>query len=1076
MPQKQFTDVIEKLAGDRAASFRGTAIVRFEFLQFGAEGSRELNSKNVETLKKIFENGGCSPLEPRHHIPAIINQNNLNSAIKSSGISSSELLDNPRAKPPELKFPLNYRLQCLHGQHRIEAGREALPLEEKWWAVDIYLDDMSPELKTTLIEEYSKSIDHPDGHIYQKICQYRSSDQNIPNNIFAEMRWWANLTYSKRKDLKQLLKHETFSKAFHALLVIPGLWSGLRIGSLHKIIAIKCDEEILHYLDHILKVWSTILGKSLELMALTNQETVEALQLRAPGKSQEDLSILQKFLDNGELFPEISQEQRRTIGNNLCKVSVLIPSIYTFFEDVKYLKPCMNIIKRLVGAPFAGTVCRTVKRNFSGVNQEEGKYLYEFSESRFNSERGGLADQKKWGYRQLCLYAMRNFPKMIAECPRKEDGQPTPVPMEPDQIIWSEFATIAYKLGFESKEIHRLMSKNPDRELARSTLLRARRPSRFKYDEVMFESFLDKMVQMFTTAVEISHKSVNPPLLENRPGEVLQRRCGRAFQNAHEYDRQFLFLPVLYNPRWGEGTGITSFFVRRSVYLAFFGEEPTGGQTQNENPMPSSDSLPNLRQLQDGQAHTEPLRSAQLSVPAAPALTSDQGSSQGVQVSGSLIMNPESTESTGDQITQAEDDTAMPMEWASGFTPCENEMDWTPYSQDVTSSNGQKAHKICLKIEQKGYLPDRKGFLPMDPEVVNRIMCKALKEGYYITDIKGRSLTPDKCYNAVVADGSFKLLLQLRKKANVNRQLLSSSADIAGGGLPNVGIPTLISPGAIKEFQLALFLENLESSFFNTGLTLIRKWGINGYPNDTIEVISRVAAQEKVHIATFTNLLKGYNAEVIPPCNYSFPVNSTKGFFELANAITSVGIGATIGFAEHLAVTDPLLLRSISSILTVESRHDAFFRHIGGKVPNPSPFDTGINEIWAYNLALPFIVSGSCSIEVPLPILPTLSVSGPPSAAPANTTVGRSLREFTWDPMQIPFINEAGRPLLIGWVNQLNIPVYTKLNITVKGKGTADVPQGMNGVVFAVVTTQRPNNVDDLALATLAGPVVLAIS
>lgn len=85
-----------------------------------------------------------------------------------------------------------------------------------------------------------------------------------------------------------------------------------------------------------------------------------------------------------------------------------------------------------------------------------------------------------------------------------------------------------------------------------------------------------------------------------------------------------------------------------------------------------------------------------------------------------------------------------------------------------------------------------------------------------------------------------------------------------------------------------------------------------------------------------------------------------------------MGIGATIGLAEHLAVTDPLLVKSVSSILVVESRQ--LFRHVERLVPNPAPFDTGVSDIWAYNLALSFIVPGSCRIEVPLLILPTLTV------------------------------------------------------------------------------------------------------
>jgi hypothetical protein len=248
------------------------------------------------------------------------------------------------------------------------------------------------------------------------------------------------------------------------------------------------------------------------------------------------------------------------------------------------------------------------------------------------------------------------------------------------------------------------------------------------------------------------------------------------------------------------------------------------------------------------------------------------------------------------------------------------------------------------------------------------------------------------------------------------------------------------------------------------------------------------------------DFLSTYGAVVIPPCQYSFPVASTDEFLALGDAITSVGISAIIGLADRVSGTDPSMIKTVSSILTVESRHDAFFRHVDGKVPNPAPFDTGISSIWAYNLALPFIVPGSCPVEIPIPILPTLSVSSlpattpsanttgmPPSGPPyantttspfgdANATLRPAQMEFTWDPTQTPFLVEKGKPLFIGWLNQLNVPSYTNLSITGNGTGIADVPQEANGVAFAAVTSQQLDNANDLALATLAGPVVLAIS
>ncbi|KAI9773158.1 MAG: hypothetical protein M1840_008279 [Geoglossum simile] len=296
--------------------------------------------------------------------------------------------------------------------------------------------------------------------------------------------------------------------------------------------------------------------------------------------------------------------------------------------------------------------------------------------------------------------------------------------------------------------------------------------------------------------------------------------------------------------------------------------------------------------------------------------------------------------------------------------------------------------------------------------------------------------------------------------------------DIAGGGLPNIEAPPFLSQNTVLGLQIANFLENLEAFFFVDGLKNITTWGINGYPNDTIEVVGKIAAQEIIHITTIVNLLNTIGAAAIPPCKYGFPVTSTKEFLALGNTITSVGIGATIGLSESIAATDPALIKSLSSIITVESRHDAFFRISDGKAPNPTPFDTGISGIWAYNLALSFVVPGSCTVEPPVPILPTLSVSPPSGPRFTNT----STIEFAWDPKQTPISFEASKQLFIGWVNQLNVPTYTKLTPTGEGKGRANMPFGLEGVAFAVLTSQRPDDINDLTSTTLAGPVILPIS
>ena len=53
--------------------------------------------------------------------------------------------------------------------------------------------------------------------------------------------------------------------------------------------------------------------------------------------------------------------------------------------------------------------------------------------------------------------------------------------------------------------------------------------------------------------------------------------------------------------------------------------------------------------------------------------------------------------------------------------------------------------------------------------------------------------------------------------------ICSNIIGTVGGGLPNTAKPSMISASAIKDLQLALFLENLETSYFLNGLTNITK-------------------------------------------------------------------------------------------------------------------------------------------------------------------------------------------------------------------------------------------------------------
>ena len=210
------------------------------------------------------------------------------------------------------------------------------------------------------------------------------------------------------------------------------------------------------------------------------------------------------------------------------------------------------------------------------------------------------------------------------------------------------------------------------------------------------------------------------------------------------------------------------------------------------------------------------------------------------------------------------------------------------------------------------------------------------------------------------------------------------------------------------------------------------------------------------------------------PCEFKFPYSDARSFVALANAITSVGIGAYIGGSTGLTDNDDLLTKA-GSILTNEARHDAYLRTGAGASAFPTPYDTSLTALWVYNLANQFIVS--CPDPLDIVSLPKLSFQPdpmppqlPPPAAPATLT-------FSWDPKTFFVPVAEGAPLYVAYINQISNPIFVPVSSTGVGTGTVPVADGVGGVVFAVLTTFSGglSAVQLSEFGTLAGPVEIIV-
>jgi hypothetical protein len=192
----------------------------------------------------------------------------------------------------------------------------------------------------------------------------------------------------------------------------------------------------------------------------------------------------------------------------------------------------------------------------------------------------------------------------------------------------------------------------------------------------------------------------------------------------------------------------------------------------------------------------------------------------------------------------------------------------------------------------------------------------------------------------------------------------------------------------------------------------------------------------------------------------------------LMNALKSIEIGSHISMAQSVSASDTLVATVLSSIGSVASRQDALLRSITNSDTSLVSFDTPLSDTWAYNLALGFVESGSCVVELPITILPTLHSN--------NRTAGLvrpgSRIMLEWDDAGRAAALRSGNPLFIGWVNQIDAPVYTPLMLVGDNTGSTDIPVGLSGTAFAVLTAQPGlTHIDALTEATLAGPFIACI-
>lgn len=319
-------------------------------------------------------------------------------------------------------------------------------------------------------------------------------------------------------------------------------------------------------------------------MARIDTHTVDELQLYAPRASKVDWTTVKGKILSGEVFSNFSRSERASIWENLRSKEAcdgIIPSLHTFFRDISYLELCANAVKRLVVLNKQRPTVRSALVHSFRPRHGDGDYLVQTSETTFRRQRGSTTECITSGYRQIWMYAMRHYPDMAKDV---QCGHPKANPArakaraKADESVIHDMAALAQKLGFRTPQIKEILKQSPDRQIARATLLKARKPDRYHYDSETFESLVDRIVECFVLA--IPNESQPTMALVTGQAPKLHDRCGTPQEQAQKLDRPHLFMDRLHAETVRQ-KNLSSLEVRRCVYYAFFGKPTSATSTQS---------------------------------------------------------------------------------------------------------------------------------------------------------------------------------------------------------------------------------------------------------------------------------------------------------------------------------------------------------------------------------------------------------------------------------------------------------------------------------------------------------------
>ncbi|KAK3614530.1 hypothetical protein LTR56_027198 [Elasticomyces elasticus] len=236
----------------------------------------------------------------------------------------------------------------------------------------------------------------------------------------------------------------------------------------------------------------------------------------------------------------------------------MVPSLFAFFENLKYLEPCAKIMRSLLPTKHRRSISQAFSTSY--YHPPEAKEEHSGGDIRIH-DRSSASYDRNYAYQQLWLFALRNFSKMTESTPRKESKKPKPAISEPKPGIWKSFGNLAWNLGFHLEPAERYGAQEVEEQLTLQI------NTHLTLEDVDSEA-LQRIADTLRGLKKRRFAVVGPISTSDYP-LATDRRCGRPFEDSHVADQQMLFLPQIYSCVPPSGLEVTTFYCTWDMFRSF---------------------------------------------------------------------------------------------------------------------------------------------------------------------------------------------------------------------------------------------------------------------------------------------------------------------------------------------------------------------------------------------------------------------------------------------------------------------------------------------------------------------------